>query len=144
MDERLRRAVLYPDPPAWLTTVIHGLVHLRGFVIRHLYPRPVSPVELRSGYGGVHRSMERTTCTITLLCRTTSSRALLHAGVLSPGIRRVQGLPIPGDQGQKICPMGYTTPKVGPGRGKKEQKAMEEKVASIIGRGSYSSRFAAA
>ena len=48
---------------------------------------------------------------------------------------RLNSLPVPGDQGQRFCPMGYSIPDLGPSHGKKDQKLMEERVRSIGERG---------
>jgi hypothetical protein len=41
MDKRLRTAMMYPDPPAWLVWVLDRSLVLRGLVIRYLFlPRP--------------------------------------------------------------------------------------------------------
>lgn len=50
-------------------------------------------------------------------------------------IFRLNQLPVPGDQGQRFCPMGYTVPDLGPSHGKKDQKVMEQKVRGIGERG---------
>ncbi|KAF2657539.1 hypothetical protein K491DRAFT_691000 [Lophiostoma macrostomum CBS 122681] len=38
MDERLRRAMLYPDPPPIYPRLVAGILYLRKLVIRHLLP----------------------------------------------------------------------------------------------------------
>lgn len=41
LDERLRMAMLFPSPAAWMPPLVHGLVELRRWTLRHLcLPRP--------------------------------------------------------------------------------------------------------
>ncbi|SCV69544.1 BQ2448_2564 [Microbotryum intermedium] len=43
MTDRLRASVKAPQPPAWLTSLVHSALNARAFAIRHLFsPRPDS------------------------------------------------------------------------------------------------------
>ena len=142
MDERLRRSMLYPDPPARLTSMVHGLLRFRALMIRHLFPPRYYPwrFELCTSKPSEHGTyyMHDYLALPFYVKPTIFSR-------WGPGswTRRVQGLPLPGDEGQKYCPMGFTTSNVGPDHSKKDQKAMEEKVAGIAAGSFYPSCFAA-
>ena len=140
MDERLRRAMLYPDPPKWMVSLLHGILSFRRFVVRHLLPprfwfsRYSVKTTEPSKHGTYYmRSYEAFPYYVepTFLSRW------------GPGawMRKAQGHYIPGDEGQRFCPMGYSVPDVGPGHGKKEQKTMEDTVRNRSAPGLYPSSF---
>ena len=142
MDERLRRAMMYPDPPVLLARLVHGLLRTRALLVRYLLPPryPFSRYEVMTTVP----SKQGTYFLFDYLALPYYVHpTLTNRWGPSAWMRKFQGLPVPGDEGQKFCPMGYSVPSVGPGHGKAEQLAMEEKVAKIAARNPYPSCFAA-
>ncbi|KAI4154404.1 MAG: hypothetical protein LQ340_001699 [Diploschistes diacapsis] len=142
MDKRLRVAMLYPDPPAWLVHVVHGAIHFRGLVVRHLFPPRYSFAKYQTIFAEPSES-GRSFMLDYLALPYYVHPTLANRWGFGALTRRIQGLPVPGEQGQSFCPMGYAVPDVGPGHGKKEQEAVEERVAQIVAASPYPSSFAA-
>ena len=142
MDTRLRRAMLYPDPPSWLTNVAHSLLHFRAFAIRHFFPprfgfskyQVITKQPTREGNYFLTNYLAQPHYVKPTVMSRWGPAAL---------VRKAQGLPVPGDGGEEFIPAGYNVPHVGPGHGKKEQAAMEKRVAEIAGRGQYPACFVA-
>ena len=134
MDQKLRHATLYPDPPRWLEKLVHGLMRIRGLLIRHLcLPRfefnkitaiDISPNEQGASYVNQY-----------LRAPWYAKATIANRWGPSAWMRRAQGIPVPGNQATTFCPMGYTSSaNLGPRHGKKEQAAMEAWVRSTATR----------
>ena len=135
MDDRLREAMMYERPPAWMVRVVHGLLYFRRSILMHLTPPRPSFLAVRqtSQYKSPHGTfyMEYYTSQPYYVRPTIANRWGLGAW-----LRRLQGLSLPGDDGDKFQPQGFKTVDIGPGIGKTGQRAMEEKVA-VVGRMSH-------
>ena len=128
MDPLLRTAMIYPKPPDFATFLVSTLLRTRAFIIRYLcLPRPSflrvdSLTPSQDGkYHMIAYDAEPWYVKPTLMNRW---------GMLA-WWRWAQGLPIPGDEGERFCPMGFGSREIGPtkvGRGKGEQEAMEGKI----------------
>jgi hypothetical protein len=126
VGERLRQAMMLPQPSWTLNLAIHGLLNFRKLVLRHLaLPRPefmrkqyISSLPEDSG-------------------RYSSREYLSHPWYVKPTFQRRWGLrawvtwllgrKLPGDDGNKYNPEGYLISQVGPaslkGSGKIEMDA---------------------
>jgi len=134
MDSRLRTAMQYPAPPTSLTLVLHTLLRTRRLILRYLcLPRPEF---LR----------------MTVLAdkpddmgRYIWGRYLGQPWFVKPGFwnrwggkglwRRMLGLPVPGDEGEKFMPAGYRIEELGPRVGKGGWEAEKVWVREVGGRG---------
>lgn len=133
MDARLRRAMLYPDPLSWVEKTVHATLRLRGFLLRNFalprfkFNEHRVMTDEKSDHGTYYQ--------LYYIAMPYYNKPTL-TNRWGPGacIRRLQGLPVPGDQGQRFCPMGYKIPEAGPLQGRKQQKEMEEKVKQIVAR----------
>ena len=130
MDDRLRTAMKYEIPSSEVTSLVYGLLNLRRLLLMHFAPpRPAFMPRLlvtrdKSRHGTFHAV--RYDALPYYIEPTAMSR-------WGPGawIRRLQGLPIPGEGGNKYYPQGFKTPDIGPSHGMSGQKAMEEKVLVV-------------
>ena len=113
MDERLRRAMMYEEPPKWLVGVVHALLRTRRWVLRYLaLPRPewmrvrfVSEEKTREGR---YHAMKYDALPFYVE-GTVWNR-------FGPGawLGWLLGIPLPGSQGGKYSPEGYRINEVGP------------------------------
>jgi hypothetical protein len=130
MDERLRLAMKYPRAPSWISASVRGIFAIRRFILRHLsLPRPYfarfqffTKVPSPQGTYFLNEYDSMPYYVKPTLFNRWGPEAL---------IRRAQKLPVPGDDGDRFCPMGYTVRGVGPNHGRKDQEAMEERVARV-------------
>ena len=132
MDPLLRRAMKYPDPPAFVGYVIPRFLRLRAFLIRHLFPpRPewlkfkgITDTPTESG-----RYFMTYYDTLPYYVKPT----IFNRWGPYAWFMRLQGKPVPGDEGDKYYPNGYKTEDVGPKTiGKGGQKDMEARVRGDV------------
>ncbi|MCJ1243695.1 hypothetical protein MMC30_000892 [Trapelia coarctata] len=134
MDPHLRTAMQYPTPPAYLTVILHTLLHMRRLILRYLcLPRPEF---LR----------------VTVLAdkpdnmgRYIWGKYLGQPWYVKPGFwnrwggkglwRKVLGLPVPGDEGEKFMPAGYRIEELGPRVGKRDWETEKVWVREVGERG---------
>ena len=131
MDDRLRKAMVYEQPPSWVTMTVRSILIIRRLILTHLaLPRLES---MRRVYVTDKKTQQGTyyTTYYDALPYYVQPTTMQRWG---PGawIRRLQGLPIPGDS-EEYSPQGFKAVDLGPIMAKQGQKAMEEKVA-IVGR----------
>lgn len=136
MDDKLRTAMMYKDPPAWLQATIYNALHIRKYVLRYLFlPRPsfmkttvyIEEPNEHGKYNTGFYEVEPWYYPDTFYTRWISPQTWS---------RWVVGLPIPGPQ---YKPEGYTIPNLGPrhleGKGSVEMAADKAKLMAS-GRGS--------
>ena len=138
MDEQLRKAMMYERPPQWLITLTHLILDLRKYMLRFLsLPRPFflaakGTTEARSKDGRFF-----------LLNQDSApwyiKPTLWNRYGPSTWMTRLMGLPLPGDDGNRYSPKGYTITEVGPdnlrGKGTEFLKAEKERVGKVRGGG---------
>lgn len=124
MDERLRRAMIFDDPPSWMTALVHTLLHIRRFFLAHLtLPRFIR-----------HRNITDASPQGTFFMRHYDALpyyvkpTIWNRWNLGAWIRWLQGLPLPGDQGDQYSPAGYQIGAIGPNIGKSGQESMEKSI----------------
>lgn len=134
MDERLRKAIMYEKPPQWLTTLTHLILDLRKYTLRFFFlPRPFFFAKR-----GTTESASKDG-TFFLINQDNApwyiKPTLWNRYGPSTWISRLMGLPLPGDEGDKYRPKGYTIPEVGPenlrGKGQEFLKAEKERVGKV-------------
>ena len=131
MDDRLRESMIYPKPPRWVARLVHGALGVRRMLLRHAsLPRPAFMPVLQT-------SRRRSPQGTFFLNYYTAlpyyvKPTLVNRWSPDAWVRRLQGLAIPGDEGDKYSPRGFKLIDIGPPIGKAGQKAMEEKV-EIVG-----------
>jgi hypothetical protein len=123
MDDRLRKAMMYPPPSPTVNTLIQTVLAMRKYFIRFfMLPRPYllrvqSIDEQPDNSGRLH--LNYYTAEPFYVRNTLRNRYGLQAW-----LKWLAGNPIPGDQ---FRPEGYLIPEVGPrameGKGLKEQEA---------------------
>lgn len=134
MDTRLRIAMQYPAPPAYVTLIVHGLLHTRRLILRYLcLPRP----EFLRADALAEKPDE--------MGRYTWGKYLAQPWYVKPGVlnrwggkalwRRGLGLPVPGDEGEKFMPAGYRVEEMGPRVGKGGWEAEKVWVREVGARG---------
>ncbi|KAI4730291.1 hypothetical protein E4T49_01917 [Aureobasidium sp. EXF-10728] len=138
MDTRLRRAMLYPDPPAMLQWLVDTGLATRKFILRHFtLPRPV-----------VWRKQ--------IIADTVNANGKIYKQIwdqepwyvepsfanrwcLQSWIDWLAGRPIPGDEGDKYFPQGFKSSVMGPaflaGKGLAEAEKDGERIREIMGPG---------
>ncbi|THC91129.1 hypothetical protein EYZ11_009419 [Aspergillus tanneri] len=137
MDERLRRAMLYDDPPASYTKVFSFLLSMRRFAMRYLaLPRPYL---FRYNSVAEHpNEHDRLFLTKWDAAPYYVKPTFWNHWGPTAWLTWVMGRPLPGDEGSKYYPQGYYIPDVGPkyfeGKGKKAlEETMEELKSSRTG-----------
>ena len=131
MDDRLRRAMKYPDPPKTVQTMIDSLLAFRAILIRHAFlPRPhfMRHVTITTEPDVNGRYFLTEYDAMPYYVKPT----FFNRWGLGAMLRKMQGIPVPGDA--KFFPEGYHTVDVGPRIGKKGQGTMEQRVMDIGGR----------
>jgi hypothetical protein len=125
MDDGLRKAMIYGEPPKTTMRIINIVFSIRRFLIRNLsLPRPY--------FLRVHNvSDEPTPEGRYFFAKYDALPFYVKPTFLNrwgPGawISKLMGLPVPGDEGDTYFPNGYKTSEVGPkffvGKGAKEGK----------------------
>jgi len=113
MDDRLRRAMMYPTPPQLYLTLVPLVLALRKYAIRHFFfPRPY--------FLRVHNTTEEPSKDGNFFMNDFTAAPWY----VKPTIwnrwgplawkARLMGLPLPGDEGDKYGPKGYKIRDVGP------------------------------
>jgi hypothetical protein len=131
VGERLRKAMILPDPPWYYTSAIENFLLLRRLLLRHLaLPR----LEIqRKQYISFEKEANG---------RYSSREYLSHPWYVKPTFKRrwggrawitwLLGRKLPGDDGNRYNPEGYLIPEVGPakmaGSGKKEMQSDLERM----------------
>ena len=131
MDERLRRAMMYPDPPKWLEIVVDKTLELRGQLIRYFFlPRPW---RFRKLLISERESKPNTYHKLEYVAEPWYVKPTLFEiwGPLALW-RRLLGISLPGPKFQSD---GYKIHEVGPiglkNSGQKEQINEEERLRSM-------------
>ena len=130
MDDRLRAAMKYDVPPLKVVKTVYGLLYLRRSLLMHFaLPRPRFLPDLfvlrdKSPHGTFYAAKYDA---LPYYVRPTFA----NRWGLGAWVRRLQGLPVPGDEGDKYHPQGFKMVDVGPSHGKNGQKAMEESVMRV-------------
>ncbi|KAL9020691.1 MAG: hypothetical protein Q9185_002139 [Variospora sp. 1 TL-2023] len=125
MDDRLREAMMYEKPSESYYTLLACIFGLRKFLLR--YVSPPRPSFLRKDYleklSADGRSFFRGWEGPPYYVRPTFLRRWGPEAWAS----RLQGLPVPGDEGEKYHSRGYKIPEIGPriAAGKGTEKARE-------------------
>jgi hypothetical protein len=135
MDDRLREAMIYKEPPAWLQGAVFNALHIRKYIIRYLFlPRPsfmrtkvyTEKPNKNGKYNTMFYEVEPWYYPDTFYTRWLSPQTWSRWAV---------GLPIPGPQYKSE---GYTIDNLGPrhleGKGSIEMAATKEKLLTS-GRG---------
>lgn len=133
LGDRLRRSMMYPQSPPIYHNTINAILSFRKLLIRHLaLPRPNI---LRNHW--IEAGPDRRNGRYVL------SDYLAHPWYVKPTLRRrwgpgawitrLLGYNVPGDDGDRYYPQGYTVADVGPkalsGKGRKE---MDETRATLV------------
>lgn len=129
MDDKLRTAMMYKEPPSWLQGAVFNALHIRKYIIRYLFlPRPYwmrtkvySEKPNKDGlYNTMFYEVEPWYYPDTFYTRWISPQTWS---------RWMVGLPIPGPQYKSE---GYTIPNLGPrhleGKGSVEMAANKAKL----------------
>jgi len=134
MDDRLRKAMIYPTPPSWVQTSVQNLLNIRKLALRYLaLPRPhflrhdliTEKADTNGRYHRVEYESEPWYMESNFRNRWGPQAWL----------KWLSGKPIPGPA---FKPQGYLIHEVGPkaleGKGMKEFEATKDKLMSA-GRG---------
>jgi hypothetical protein len=131
MDERLRRAMLYPDPPRALEWIIDKSLQLRGYLIRYFFlPRPWAFRKQKVGEKDPNTGALHATEYVAEPWYVKPSLLNLWGPIAL--WRRLTGKPLPGP---KFQGQGYVIREVGPpayrNLGQKEQDKNEAHLRSM-------------
>ncbi|KAL9624898.1 MAG: hypothetical protein Q9160_000945 [Pyrenula sp. 1 TL-2023] len=131
MDARLRTAMIYPEPPDSVKSMVNRVLAIRKYLLRYMFfPRPrllrytnTTPEPDSDGrYAMYYYDAQPYYIRPTLWNRW---------GPEAWG-RRCMGLPLPGDDSAKFSSNGYFVPEIGParfrGKGAREAKMTVEKL----------------
>ncbi|EAU31828.1 conserved hypothetical protein [Aspergillus terreus NIH2624] len=135
MDERLRTAMMYDEPPRSYRVIFSALLQARRFCLRHLsLPRPYflrqdvfmdEPNEHGRYYIRLWEGLP-------YYVKPTFWNRWGPAAWFS----RLVGLPVPGDDGDKYYPHGYDTQDLGPkyfeGKGRKTMQEIKDELARVM------------
>ncbi|PLB43811.1 hypothetical protein P170DRAFT_418160 [Aspergillus steynii IBT 23096] len=137
MDERLRRAMLYDDPPESYAKVFAVLLRVRRFVMRYLaLPRPeflrYTTFTDHPDEHGLYSFTQWDAAPYYV------KPTIWNRWGPTAWLTWIMGRPLPGDEGSKYYPRGYNIPDVGPknfmGKGQEyQEKTMEGLKASRTG-----------
>ncbi|KAI4843621.1 hypothetical protein E4T44_06646 [Aureobasidium sp. EXF-8845] len=135
MDTRLRRAMLYPDPPAMLQWLVDTGLTARKLVLRHLtLPRPFASrkqllADDVNSYGKIQRLIWDSEPWYV-------EPTFVNRWCLQSWLDWAAGRPIPGDEGDKYFPQGFKSSVIGPaflaGRGLEQAAKDEEQIRQIM------------
>ncbi|KAL5356089.1 67 kDa myosin-cross-reactive antigen family protein [Aspergillus floccosus] len=132
MDERLRTAMMYDEPPRTYRVIFSALLKARRFYLRHLsLPRPYF---LRQDVF-MDEPNEHGRYYIRLWEGLPYYVKPTFWNRWGPGawFSRLVGLPVPGDDGDKYYPHGYDTQDLGPkyfeGKGRKTMQEIKDELA---------------
>ncbi|KAH0278767.1 hypothetical protein KCU91_g2218, partial [Aureobasidium melanogenum] len=135
MDKRLRRAMLYPDPPAMLQWLVDSGLAARKLVLRHLtLPRPfVWRKQIIADHMNTNDKVYK------LIWDTEPwyvEPTFANRWCLQSWIDWLAGRPIPGDEGDKYFPQGFKSSVMGPaflaGKGLAQAEKEEEEIRQIM------------
>ncbi|KAJ9259305.1 hypothetical protein DTO207G8_868 [Paecilomyces variotii] len=133
MDERLRGAMMYDPPPRFLSKIFSVSLLARKYFIRYL--SPPRPYFLRYDVFTENpdengRNFFQYWDIVPYYVKPT----LWNRWGPAAWVRRVMGLPLPGDDGDRYYPRGYRTSEVGPRyfEGKGSAKMVE--IKSVLAR----------
>ena len=122
LDDRILTAMLLPIPSATTRFVVNFFVQLRKLFLRHLcLPRPHF-LRMEIITSDADKNFAQSYDADPWYVKPT----LLSRWNLRAWIRRAQGLPLPGDEGNRYCPMGFTMGDIGPKIGRGQQGEAEE------------------
>jgi hypothetical protein len=130
MDQRLRTAMAFERPSETVDRLVQAALAARAFCLRHLaLPRP---------YLLRYRSISEnpTPCGTYAMLEYDSLPYYVRPSLFNRWgpealVRRLRGLPVPGDEGNKYHPQGYRTREVGPPHGKLGQGESEKRVEVV-------------
>ncbi|THY00825.1 hypothetical protein D6D03_06254 [Aureobasidium pullulans] len=135
MDSRLRKAMLYPDPPAMLQWLVDAGLATRKSVLRHLtLPRPFAwrkqiVADDVNAHGRIFKLIWDTEP--WYVEPTFANRWCLQSWV-----DWMAGRPIPGDEGEKYFPRGFKSSHMGPaflvGKGLAQAEKDEDQIREIM------------
>ncbi|KAI5206207.1 hypothetical protein AUEXF2481DRAFT_35405 [Aureobasidium subglaciale EXF-2481] len=135
MDSRLRRAMLYNNPPAMLQWLVDTGLATRKLILRHLVlPRPFSRrkqiiADNVNENGKIHKLIWDTEPWYV-------EPTFANRWCLQSWIDWLAGRPIPGDEGDKFFPQGYKSAVMGPaflaGKGLAQAEKDEEQIRNIM------------
>ncbi|KAI5244938.1 hypothetical protein E4T43_03502 [Aureobasidium subglaciale] len=135
MDSRLRKAMLYNDPPAMLQWLVDTGLATRKLILRNLVlPRPFSQRKqiIADGVnenGKVHKLIWDTEPWYV-------EPTFANRWCLQSWIDWLAGRPIPGDEGDKFFPQGYKSAVMGPaflaGKGLAQAERDEEQIRNTM------------
>ncbi|KAG2161213.1 hypothetical protein JADG_000952 [Aureobasidium aubasidani] len=135
MDSRLRKAMLYPDPPAMLQWLVDTGLATRKLVLRHLtLPRPFAwrkriVADDVNAHGRIFKLIWDTEP--WYVEPTFANRWCLQSWV-----DWMAGRPIPGDEGEKYFPRGFKSSHMGPaflvGKGLAQAEKDEDQIREIM------------
>ncbi|TIA01144.1 hypothetical protein D6C82_04019 [Aureobasidium pullulans] len=135
MDSRLRKAMLYPDPPAMLQWLVDTGLATRKLVLRHLaLPRPFAwrkqiVADDVNPHGRIFKLIWDTEP--WYVEPTFANRWCLQSWV-----DWMAGRPIPGDEGEKYFPQGFKSSHMGPaflvGKGLAQAEKDEDQIREIM------------
>ncbi|KAJ5127176.1 hypothetical protein N7448_007955 [Penicillium atrosanguineum] len=131
MDERLRRAMMYDPPTAFFSALFSSLLMVRKLFLRYLVPP--RPYFLRYiSFTEEPDQSNRFFLTQWEAAPYYVKPTLWNRWGPMAWLTWALGRPVPGDEGDKFYPSGYTIPDVGPkhfeGKGKKELEEMMEQL----------------
>ncbi|KAH0284001.1 hypothetical protein M436DRAFT_74095 [Aureobasidium namibiae CBS 147.97] len=135
MDTRLRRAMLYPDPPAMLQWLVDTGLTARKLVLRHLtLPRPDASrkqiiADDINSHGKIYKLIWDTEPWYV-------EPTFVNRWCLQSWLDWSAGRPIPGDEGDKYFPQGFKSSVMGPaflaGKGLEQAEKDEEQIQHIM------------
>ena len=135
LDDRLREAMMYERPPAWLRALVLGALRARKLLLRYAFlPRPAWRAHrlISDAPDPDGRSFRVEYESEPWYVRPT----LRMRWGLQAWLKWLVGRPVPGDGGGRFKPEGYVIKDVGPegfvGKGAKE---VEEGMSRLMGEG---------
>jgi hypothetical protein len=135
MDPRLRAAMLFESPPAWLATAVTGSLRLRRLVLRYAaLPRPWV-LRNRKVSDDVGAGGRVQLCEYQAEPYYVAPTLWNRWGPLA-WVKRISGLPVPGDKPGEYKPGGFLTGEVGPkGKERAGKKEHEKGMDVLMGQG---------
>ena len=123
MDNRLRTAMKLNKPPRYIFAIVHGLLFFRQLLLKYFaLPRPSFLAVQRSSKTS---SQDRFNAVNYFVAPFYVQPTLTNRWSFGACIRRLQGLPLPGDHSELYQPQGYRIKDLGPDIGRLEQEATE-------------------
>ncbi|KAI9652995.1 MAG: hypothetical protein M1821_007748 [Bathelium mastoideum] len=142
LDDRLRAAMLLPDPPRQYFTAFQSFVSLRKFILRYLsFPR-IKPKKRLAVPAEKSTDTNKRSASTRLQPRKYRIYpwyivpSFSNRYGLSAWVKRFKGKTLPGDDGDKYFPQGFVASELGPtmlrGTGEEEMRSDRDRLCKLF------------